>query len=76
MLNKGIYISLGTDGGVEYVLIYIVDHTSRFIGTTRIRWNIKEALTLKECVKGSLNVGKFVDFIVLNQEIFELEPID
>ena len=52
------------------------DHTSRFIGTTRIRWNIKEALTLKECVKGSLNVGKFVDFIVLNQEIFELEPID
>lgn len=46
------------------------------MGITRIRWNIKEALTLKECVKGSLNVGKFVDFIVLNQDIFELEPID
>lgn len=76
MLNKGIHSFLETDGWVEYVLIYIVRHTSRFIGTAGIRWNIKEGLTLEECVKGSLNVGKFVDFIVLNQDIFELEPID
>lgn len=55
-------------------------------------WNIREALTLEEAiynytmgsayasfeesVKGSLSVGKFADFIVLNQDIFKIPPID
>lgn len=55
-------------------------------------WNINEALTLEEAVyhytmgsayasfeesvKGSLSVGKYADFIVLNQDIFQIQPID
>lgn len=61
-------------------------------GQTTSGWNIKEALTLEEAVyhytmgsayasfeesvKGSLSVGKYADFIVLDQDIFNIQPQD
>lgn len=80
MLNKGIHVALGTDFPVEtldpFSNLYCAMTRQDLSGQPESGWNITEALTIEESVKGSLSIGKFADFIVLNSDIFKNKLID
>ncbi|RLI65354.1 MAG: hypothetical protein DRO88_04820 [Promethearchaeia archaeon] len=86
LLNHGLKLAGSSDAPVESVNILqaIKDCVVRYKINPNQEISIKEALTLytrnaawaihQEHIRGTLEIGKFADFVLLNQNLFTIDP--